>query len=496
MSTESDGLRRVAAWGAKWTSASAAFAMLGQFVRVAVLAHLLEPRDFGLAATATVVIGIASAFQDGGLSAAIIAKGTTSRAQLSSLYWANFIAGFAVCGLVVASVPFVADFFGEPEVAPLLAMAAAAFAVAPIGQQFQVLLQRDLEFRTPAKVEMTATVAAVVVPIGLALAGAGATAIISGYLASAVIRSLTLAAVGWPRWRPSLRLRRSDLHGYLGFGMYQMGTRMTTYLGSNVDYILIGRFMGPHALGLYSIAYQLVVIPQLRINPIFNKVAFPIYARRRDDDSALRTGLLELTRLISLLAFPLMLGLAIVAPQLVPAVFGAGWADSVPVVQVLCALGALYALANPQGPVFLVKDRADLMFKMNAARLLAIGACLLAAVQSGDLVVVALAYVGVVTVVAVVQEEALKRTIGLSWSALGRALWAPAGMAAAMGSVVAAATVLVAPSLDAVGAVLALQLALGVLAYAALLWTFARADLRQIASMLASRPQARSAAHR
>jgi teichuronic acid exporter len=310
------------------------------------------------------------------------------------------------------------------------------------------------------------------------------------------VKASLLALRGWRRWPPHRRLRREDLRGYLSFGLYQMGMRLSIYLGSNMDYILIGRFMGAKALGIYTIAYQLVVIPQLRINPIFNKVAFPIYAKRRHDDSALRTGLLELTRMISLVAFPLMLGLAIVAPQFVPAVFGAQWEGSVPVVQVLCALGALYALANPQGSIFLVKDRADLMFKMNAVRLVAIAACLLAAVQSGDLVIVALTYLGVVTVVAVVQEEALKRTIGLQWAALGRALFAPAGMAVAMGCVIACATALLAPRLEGVGTTLAIQLALGVLAYGALLWGFARADVRQVATLLLPERRARRATDR
>jgi O-antigen/teichoic acid export membrane protein len=480
-------LRQTAAWGAKWTAGSSVAAMAVQLVRVAVLAHLLAPRDFGLAASATVVIGVATAFQDGGLSQAIIAKKTTSRDQLSSLYFANILAGAIVTVLVIAVAPLIADFYHQPDVEPLLILASAGFLVSSVGQQFQVLLQRELEFDVLAKNEIWAGVVGLIVPIALAVAGAGAAAIIAGSLAFNVARSALLVAVGWGRWRPHLHFRLSDLEGYMGFGMYQMGTRAITYLGSNMDYILIGRYLGAHQLGIYSIAFQLIVVPQLRFNPICNKVAFPVFARRQDDDAALSRAFIEVSRVSAMIAFPTMAGLAAVAPAFVDVVYGDVWSASVPIIQILAIVGALFALNGVQGPVFLAKNRPDVMFKLQLFRLPALGVLIYLAAQYSGIVAVAWVYAGVVILLTFIGKALLARVIGLRGATYTLALWRPATATAVMaGGVLLAGVVL-----DAAGASsaveLAVQVTVGIAAYAGAIALIAREEFRELWSLLVAR---------
>lgn len=484
---EGQSLRQTAAWGAKWSAGSSVVALVTQLVRVAILAHLLAPRDFGLAASATVVIGLATAFQDGGISQAIISKKTTSRDQLSSLYFANIAAGFAVTVLVAALAPLIADFYRQPDVEPLLWLASAGFFLSAIGQQFQVLLQRELEFDVLARNEIAASVAGLVVPIGLAVAGAGAEAIIAGFLAYNVVKSALLVAAGWRRWRPALRFRFGDLRGYIGFGMYQMGTRMLIYLGSNVDYILIGRYLGAHSLGIYSIAYQLIVVPQLRFNPIFNKVAFPVFARRQDDDRALCRGFLEVSRVVAMISFPAMAGLAAVAPAFVAVVYGSEWGASVPVVQILVIVGALFALNGSQGAIFLAKNRADIAFKLALLRLPLLGAFIYLGLQNGGIVAVAWAYAAVILLLTVLGKVAIGRLIGLGGWAYTVALWRPAAATAAM----AGLAVLVGLPLDASGAspgvILAVQVAAGLAGYAGAVALLARREVRELWGLFVAR---------
>jgi teichuronic acid exporter len=240
---------------------------------------------------------------------------------------------------------------------------------------------------------------------------------------------------------------------------------------------------------VYSVGYHLVVIPQVRLNPVLNRVAFPVFACRQHDDEAITRGFLEVTRLISYVTFPLLAGLAVVAPQFVPVVFGEQWHQSVPVLQVLCALGILFALDNPQGPVFLAKDRPDIKFKLNLLRLIALGTGIFIAVQGG-LIEVAWTYVAVIVVMTLISRVALGRVIGLSLRAYVAGLVSPALMTTGMVAVMLLLTPALEAALDEQAGVLAGQVALGAVTYALLVATLARGYLREVWQMvLAPRPQ-------
>jgi O-antigen/teichoic acid export membrane protein len=144
-----------------------------------------------------------------------------------------------------------------------------------------------------------------------------------------------------------------------------MGERTANYVWSNVDYLVVGRFLGAVPLGIYSLAYETVIRPFTTINPILNTVTYPVFTRKQTDDSALRCGFLEVIRLISTLVFPVMAGLGVVAPLLVRVVFGEKWLAAVPIIQILCILGAARGLSNPVGSLLLAKGKVEVSFRWN-----------------------------------------------------------------------------------------------------------------------------------
>ncbi|MDX6672420.1 MAG: lipopolysaccharide exporter [Solirubrobacteraceae bacterium] len=473
-------LARSAASGVKWTSSAAAAVFAIQIVQTGALAHLLSPRDFGLMAALVVVVGLAQAFADMGMSSAIVVREDVTRERLSSLYWTNVLAGAGVTALVVASTPLVVAFYGEPRLAGLLPWAALAFLVGSLGQQFQPLLQRELRFDVLARIDVVAPLAGMSVAVGAAAGGAGALALVLGFLANSAARSLLLIAHGWRRWRPGLRLRRSDLRGYLSFGAYQMGERTVTFLTANVDYLLVGRFLGAHELGLYSIAYQLVVRPLMLLNPVLTRVATPIFARRQRDDASLRRGFGEITRLLAYVMFPLLGAIAVAAPLLVPTLFGHQWDGSVAVIQILAVVGVLKALGQPIGAVLLGKNRPDLGFRLTLVMLPLLTGALWAVVDQG-IVAVAIAYAAVQAGSVVIFLPVVRHTIGLRWPEWLALLAAPAALAAP--AILAMWAVSGAASGIGDGVALALVLAAGACVYAALLVAFRRRYLQWLWSL-------------
>jgi lipopolysaccharide exporter len=213
--------------GVKWTSASAGAAGVLSMMQTLVLSHLLSPRAFGLMAAVMVVVGFAQMFRDLGITNAIVVRPTVTSESLSSLYWANLGSGVIVGGLVLASTPLVVAFYHQPGLAALMPWVALTFAIGPIGNVPGALLQRELRFDLIAKIETVAAIVALPVAIGSAAAGAGPVALAWGYLAACMTRSLLFCWFGRGTFRPKLRLRRSDLRGYLSFGGYQMGSGST-----------------------------------------------------------------------------------------------------------------------------------------------------------------------------------------------------------------------------------------------------------------------------
>jgi O-antigen/teichoic acid export membrane protein len=369
--------------GVKWGTASAGVIFVVGLTQTAVLARLLTPSDFGLMAASLVVIGLAKAFADLGLSSAIVAKQVRDHNTLSSLYWASLIAGVAMFGIVMALMPLMVSFYDEPRLYGILPWAALSFVIVPIGQQFQMLLQMDLHVDRLVKVDMASALLSLCVAVGAAVAGAGAMSLVLGYLARVTVTAVLFAAWGWRHWRPSLRLRRRDLDGYISFGLYQMGERTANFLSANVDYLLVGRYLGVGALGAYSIAYQLVVKPVFELNPILTRVAFPAFAKKRADDAALARGYVEVIRLIGFVVIPTMVAVAALAPVFVPAVLGDQWHQSIVLLQILAVVGITRALTSPVGDLILAKDRPDLNFKINAVILVTMTVALWVAVHFG-----------------------------------------------------------------------------------------------------------------
>lgn len=185
----------------------------------------------------------------------------------------------------------------------------------------------------------------------------------------------------------------SECKEYIPFGAFQLASRLVNRIGSNMDVILIGRFMGAEALGIYNLAYQIVTIPVLKINPIITRVAFPVFSKNHQDHSALNDGFLHMTKLLSLVSFPILMGLTAVSNIFILTIFGQKWLEAVPILQIMAVVGILRVLMNPNGSVILAKGKANIAFYWDAGVLLLYGVSLSLAVMTNRLEVVAWTYV-------------------------------------------------------------------------------------------------------
>ena len=210
-------LRKRATSGARWTATATGARILLQFVQLAILARLLRVEDFGLMAIANVVLAFAITFSDAGVSNAIIHYRDAKREELSSLFWLNVLGGAAIFVGMWFAAPWVAQFYKQPTLAPVLRAASVIFVVGPFGQQFHVLLERDLRFRRLALIETVSMVISSALGIMLALRGFGVWSLVWSSVLGSALRSLALAAVGWRQWRPMFRFHPRECRRFLHF---------------------------------------------------------------------------------------------------------------------------------------------------------------------------------------------------------------------------------------------------------------------------------------
>lgn len=365
-------LRQVATQGVRWTAASSVTISVSQLLQLTVLARILAPRDYGLMAIVAIVLGVAQAYVDMGVSNAIIHRQDSTPQQLSSLYWLNVAAGGIVYVAVVAMTPAIVWIYQQPRLYALIPLAAVIFLIAPFGQQYQILLQKELKFRRLAQIESASAVIGMCVAVVAAYSRLGVYSLVVGQIAATASGCLLFVLTGLPSWRPEFRFRRSDLEGYLGFGLYQMGERTLNAFAAKTDQVLIGIMLGPVALGYYSVAWNLIIQPVSKINPILTRVAFPLFSKIQMDSDRLRRGYIFLVGSLALVNAPLLFGCAVTAPVLVPVLLGSKWLPAVPIIQILAFVGLLRTIGNPIGSLLLAKGRADLGFRWNLYAFLAL----------------------------------------------------------------------------------------------------------------------------
>lgn len=463
---ESADLRSRIVSGLAWKVVSQVFRQGSRVAVAIVLARLLTPHDYGLAAMVLAFSALVIIFSDLALGAALVQRRELSEADRSTVFWVSAAVGivFTLVGVAV-SYP-IAAFYGEPGVQPLFAAFSISFLVTALGTTQTALLSRDMEFRSLELRMMAGTAVGGVVGVWLAVEGYGAWAIIGQQLAIAGV-STTLLWVLSP-WRPRFVFSVDTLRDYWRFSGSVFGTRLLFYVNRNADNVLIGRFLGSAALGVYAVAYNIMLMPLSRIAQPVVEVLFPAFSRLQDERHRMAAAWLRGNRLIGAITIPAMLGLIVVAPEFVRVVLGRRWEEAIPVIQLLAWVGLLQSLQRLNSSVLMACDRARTLLWYSVVVLAASLAAFVFGLQWG-IVGVAAAYAASSTVVELYYTWITARVLEISPWALARSLSGVVQASAGMLACVVFARFLLS---DQVGdaALLILLTALGVATFAALCW--------------------------
>lgn len=358
-------LKKKAVDGVKWTSVSTVITTILQLLQLAILGRLLDPSSFGLMSLVLIVIGFSQAFLDMGISNAIIHKQEISKNQLSTLYWVNVFSGFLLFICICFLSPFISSFYEKQELTKLIMTAALAFLIQPFGQQFMVLWQKEMRFKEIAKVAIINKSISLLVSVYFAYRGYGAYALVYGVLSGMVSQTIQFMYLGLKEYKPLFVFDLRDIKEFLSFGVYQLGEKIVNYFNSQLDILFIGKLLGIESLGVYTIAKQLIMRQTQIVNPIITKVTFPTMAKIQDDIPRLKNIYLKTINYLSSINFPIYAFIFIMAPYLIPIIFGDKWEESIRILQVLAIFGAIRSTGNPIGSLLLARGKANWGFYWN-----------------------------------------------------------------------------------------------------------------------------------
>ncbi|HSS19403.1 MAG TPA: MOP flippase family protein [Pyrinomonadaceae bacterium] len=312
-------------------------------VITAILARKLMPGDFGLIALTLVVVNFLAYFQDMGLSAALVQRTDVKDDHLSTTFWLNVGTGLVLAVIGSGLSPLVARIFNEPRLSKLLMVVMISMVLNGFGWTSHALLQRRLAFGQIAVVEWAATALSGLLAITLAALGAGVWALVAQNIASAFVTSCgrLLAA----QWLPDLEFSIQRAKELFNFSSGVLGYSVVNHGMRNVDNIIIGAALGTTALGYYSLAYNLILMPGMTICGLVGRVMFPALSSVQNDLARFRRAYLRMARTVASITFPLILGLGATAPLFIRTVYGERWSPAIPIVQILIAVGFFEAIA-------------------------------------------------------------------------------------------------------------------------------------------------------
>lgn len=387
MNSKKSNLVKATIHGAFWAYGSKYTGKLLTFISTIILARLLIQEDFGVAGYALLVIGFLEGVPGLGIGPALIYYDKDSK-RTNTAFWLALGNGIVLLGLTWLFAPLIGIFFNDIRSVPVTRVLAFSFPLLGLGTVHGALLRKNLSFKLRSIPHFVKGICKGLVAISLAWLGFGAWSLVLAQLAGIAAGTITLWIVS--PWRPSFNFVPSLVRPLLSYGSNIIAIQILGTLLLNIDYFLIGRFLGAAALGIYFLAFR---VPELLVKQFANilgQVLFPVYAKMRDNPKALGRGFLLAMHYITMLTIPVGLGLALVAKPFVLTIFTEKWIEAIPVMSAISIYTLVRSLYFNIGGVYKAQGRPDLITKLHILQgIIFIPILWWVTVSYGDLVIIA-----------------------------------------------------------------------------------------------------------
>ena len=421
-SQKNSNLAHAAVRGTTWTYIAFFSGKLVVFITTVILARYLSKSDFGVVGYAVTIIGFLDVVKDLGIGASLIYH--RDEAVIPTAFWLSITTNVTFFLLTWVGAPLVGSFFHDPRAIWVTRILALNFPLTALGAIHETSLIKELAFNQKFIPDFARAIGKGVLSIGLAVAGFGPWSLIIGQLGGTLI-SVVILWIMVP-WRPVLSFSGQIARSLLRFGIPLVSMNIISVFVLNVDYLLVGRYLGAEALGVYTLAFRVPELTILQLCYIVAQVIFPVFAKIKDDTEAMGKGFLQTAQYVALFTVPAALGMVLLAEPFILTFFGEKWIEVIPVMRAISIYAMLISLGFNAGDVYKAQGKPEILAKMAVLHALILAPTLMWVITtSGSIVVVGWAQVAVAFVINSVYLIVALRILKLSPTRLLNALKTP-----------------------------------------------------------------------
>lgn len=348
--------------GIVWLGSVRWVAQLFMWASTLLIARLLAPEDYGLVAMATVLTGFLEVVTDLGLGSALVQARGVTRREVEATMGATCLLGIGAAILVALTAPLWARVQGDPRIVPIVQVLAFGVLLTTVANVPYSMLHRRLAFGLVARAQFVRGFVTAGATFGGALVLQSHWALVVGYL---VGKAAFTAMLVWAEpVRPRLPGEGTNVGQLLRFGGILTADRILNFARTNIDVAMVGALLGTRMVGLYVMATALGRLPLEKLGSAFEPVAYPTFARLRDDPAELKRYFLNLSLGTMAIALPTSLGMIVTADLLVPTVIGTQWLAVIVPLQVVAIVTPLAFHLSLLTALFNALGRVDLNLRL------------------------------------------------------------------------------------------------------------------------------------
>lgn len=336
-------------------------------IRSIVLARLLAPEMFGLMGLAGIAMRTMETVTRPGIAQALIARQQTFDQAAGTGFALLVVRGFLLTVMLALVAPWVALFYEEPELEPVLQVLALVFCVGSFANISTIARQKELDFRRLTFLNLATTVLGTLGTITAAVLLRNVWALVIGQLASTVLHVLLSYRLIPGRLR--FEWNSVTARELLAYGKFVTGSSIVLFAANEIDSAVLGKMLGMEQLGYYAFAFTIAQMATSNVSRTASGIMMPAYSKLQTEPEALRRAYLRTLNLVMYLVLPLSVALAILAEPIVRLVYGEKWMPAVVPLQIFAFFGLVRTLNGFSGYLFEGTGRPHFAFRLGVLRL-------------------------------------------------------------------------------------------------------------------------------